>query len=300
MKSKESGITRRDFIKGTGCVAMGMALGLPAVAEEIVSEPVKKARVVLIRDKDVVTAEGKIDGEIIQRMFDEGISALFENKNVADCWRQVVKPEDVVGIKTNEWGPLRTPAAVEQAIKRRVLEAGAKEENIAIADRGVREHPVFKKATALINTRPMRTHAWSGVGSLIKNYIPFVSYPPDYHPDSCADLGAVWQLPIVKDKTRLNVLVMLTPLFYGVGPHHFDTTYVWRYGGLLIGADPVAVDTIGLQIFQAKRKAYFGENRPIQPTAHHIAFADTRHGLGVSDPALIDLVRLGWEEDSLI
>jgi len=297
---KRAGITRRDFIKGTGCAAMGVAIGLPAIADEIVSEPVIKSRVVLIRDKSAVTAEGNIDGAVIQRMLDEGVTSLLQNKDLSACWKRIVKPNDVVGIKTNEWGPLRTPPEVERAIKQRVLEAGVEEDNIAIGDRGVREHPVFKKATALINTRPMRTHAWSGVGSLIKNYIPFVPSPPDYHPDSCADLGAMWHLPIIKDKTRLNILVMLTPLFYGVGPHHFDTTYVWRYGGLLIGIDPVAVDTVGLQIFQAKRQDYFGEDRPVRPTAHHIAFADTRHGLGTSDPGKIDLVRLGWEEDILI
>ena len=300
MTKRESGLTRRDFIKGTGCVAMGMALGMPSAADDIIPKPVTKSRVILIRDKDAVTGDGKVDGTVIQRMLDKGVTTFFENEDLQQCWRWLVKPEDVVGIKTNEWGPLRTPSALEQAIKKRVLEAGVKEESVAIADRGVRENPVFQKATALINTRPMRTHAWSGVGSLIKNYIPFVEYPPDYHPDSCADLGAMWHLPIVRDKTRLNVLVMLTPLFYGVGPHHFDTTYVWRYGGLLIGTDPVAVDTVGLQIFQAKRKAYFGEDRPVKPTAHHIAFADTRHGLGNSDAGKIDLVKVGWEEDMLI
>ncbi len=300
MKTTRSGLTRRDFIKGTGCAAMGVALGLPAVAEEIVPTPKTKSRVVLIRDELAFTAEGKVDGAVIRRMLDEGVLALLEEKDTAACWQRLVKPTDIVGIKSNEWGPLRTPSELEQAIKRRVTEAGVRDENIAIADRGVREHPVFKKATALINTRPMRTHAWSGVGSLIKNYIPFVPHPPDYHPDSCADLGAMWHLPSVKDKTRLNVLVMLTPLFYGVGPHHFDTTYVWRYGGLLIGTDPVAVDTVGLQIFQAKRRAHFGEDKPVRPAAHHIAFADTRHKLGTADPEMIDLIKLGWEEDILI
>ncbi len=300
MKTKRSGITRRDFIKGTGCAAMGVALGLPAIADEITAQPPTKSRVILVRDKGAVTTEGKPDGAVIQRMLDEGVTALLENKDLAACWRQLVKPRDIVGIKTNEWGPLHTPDVLEQAIKKRVMEAGVAQENIAIADRGVGKHSVFKKATALINTRPMRTHAWAGVGSLIKNYISFVPSPSDYHPDSCADLGAIWHLPIIKDKTRLNVLVMLTPLFYGVGPHHFDTTYVWRYGGLLIGTDPVAVDTVGLQIFQAKRQDYFGEDRPIRPTAHHIAFADTRHKLGTSDPGKIDLVKLGWEEDILI
>jgi hypothetical protein len=93
---------------------------------------------------------------------------------------------------------------------------------------------------------------------------------------------------------------MLTPLFHGVGPHHFDPTYIWRYNGLLLSTDPVACDTMGLRIIQEKRREYFGKNRPLQPVAHHIALADKRYGLGTSDLEKIELVRLGWEEDALI
>jgi hypothetical protein len=160
--------------------------------------------------------------------------------------------------------------------------------------------PIFEEATALINTRPMRTHAWSGVGSLIKNYIMFVPYPQNYHGNSCAYLGAVWTVPLTKNKTRLNILVMLTPQFNTAGPHHFDSEFTWNYGGLLVSTDPVAADTLGLKILQAKRQLYYGEDNPIKPAAHHIAFADTKYNLGTSDMNKIDLIRLGWEEDVLI
>ncbi|UCD94351.1 MAG: hypothetical protein JSU69_11415, partial [Candidatus Zixiibacteriota bacterium] len=88
--------------------------------------------------------------------------------------------------------------------------------------------------------------------------------------------------------------------FYSVGPHHFDTTYVWSYNGLLVGTDPVALDSIGLSIFQAKRRVFFGKEKPIKPSAHHIAFADKKYGLGTSDPEKIELIRLGWKDDILI
>ncbi|MCK4462201.1 MAG: twin-arginine translocation signal domain-containing protein [candidate division Zixibacteria bacterium] len=292
-------ITRRDFVKGAGCAALGMAIGLPVLAQEVVPE-LTKSRVVLVRDKGAVASNGKINGEVIQRMLDQAVMALLEKKDPVDCWKALIKPDDVVGIKSNEWRHLPTTTQVEQAIKKRVMDAGVPEKNISIDDRGVLRNPIFQKATALINARPMRTHAWSGVGSLIKNYIMFDPNPPNYHDNACAPLGKLWELPIVKGKTRLNVLVLLTPLFYGVGPHHFDKTYTWVYGGLAIGTDPVAVDSVGLRLFQAKRKEYFGRERPIKPAAHHIAFADTRYHLGASDPSKIDLVKLGWEEGVLI
>lgn len=174
------------------------------------------------------------------------------------------------------------------------------DEKISIDDRGLLGNPIFKKATALINARPLRTHAWAGVGSLTKNYIMFAPNPPDYHDNSCASLAKLWDLPICKGKTRLNVLVLLTPLFYGIGPHHFDPTYTWRYNGLLVGTDPVALDAVGLRLFQIKRKLHFGEDKPMQPTAHHIQLADTRYNLGVSDLSKIELIKVGWDKDILI
>jgi hypothetical protein len=75
---------------------------------------------------------------------------------------------------------------------------------------------------------------------------------------------------------------------------------VWPYKGLIVGVDPVAVDATGARILRAKRDLHFGKPSPISPPAHHIELADTRYGLGHADPAAIDLVRLGWEDEALI
>lgn len=293
-------VTRRDFVKGAGAAAMGLAIGWPALADDEGTPLIKKSRVILIRDQNAVDADGKVNGTVISQMLDEAIVALCRKDTPGECFAEIVSPEDTVGIKSNEWGPLPTPHALEQALRDRVSDAGVSEKNIAIDDRGVLHDNTFLNATALINVRPMRTHAWSGVGSLIKNYIMFVEYPPDYHDDACAGLGAIWHLPIVANKTRLNIQVLLTPLFYGVGPHHFDREYVWAYNGLAVGFDPVAVDTVALRILQLKRREHFGEEKTIKPSAHHIAFADTEYGLGHSDFEHIELVKLGWKDGVLI
>jgi hypothetical protein len=233
-------------------------------------------------------------------MLDDGVKRLLEAKSVGEAWRRLVSAKDTVGIKSNVWSYLPTPPALERAIRRRVTAAGVPAGRIDVDDRGVLRSDLFKRATALINVRPMRTHHWSGVGTLLKNYIMFVPDPPRYHPDSCAALGAIWKLPIVAGKTRLNILVMLTPLFYGVGPHHYDPQYVWRYNGLLLGTDPVAVDATGLRILMAKRRAHFKEERRMRPPAKHIEIADRKYHLGTADPRRIELVKLGWTADALI
>jgi len=299
MKKNRGSVNRRDFFKiGTGAAAAGLLGTGSAESSETPAAPT--SRVVLIREKAVVGEDGMLDGEMLHSMLNRAMTSLFEVTSSGKAWKQVVSPKDVVGIKTNVWHNLRTPPELEEAIRSEVIKVGVKPEDVAVDDRGVLENPVFQRATTLINTRPLRTHNWSGLGTCIKNMIMFVPRPPEYHADSCAPLGAMWKLPELEGKVKLNILVMLTPQFHGVGPHSFSKEYIWPYRGLIVGVDPVAVDATGARILQAKRDLYFGEPRPISPPAHHIEIAGSRYGLGVSDPAAIDLVRLGWQDEALI
>ena len=259
-----------------------------------------RSRVVLIRRADVLRGDGSADPAVLEAMLDDAVTALLQAPSASAAWRELIKPSDVVGIKSNVWASLPTPPALEAAVRARVIAAGVRAADVDVDDRGIRSNPVFTRATALINTRPMRTHAWSGLGTCLKNYIMFAPRPADYHDDACAPLGSIWRQPAVEGKTRLNVLVMLTPQFHSIGPHGFSPRFVWPYGGLIVGTDVVAVDATGARIIQAKRRAHFGEERPISPPPHHIQFADTRYGLGNSDPAKIDLVRVGHAGESLI
>ena len=295
---KQRNLNRRDFLKaGTLAASAALLINFP---QAIFSKTNQKTKVVLIRNKTVLYANNKVNAEVIQSMLDDAVKVLFDKKDTASAWKNIIKPDDVVGIKTNVWNYLPTPRELENAIKKRVFEAGVAEKNISVKDRGILKDPVFQRATALINSRPMRTHYWSGVGGLIKNYIMFVENPSDYHADSCADLAAIWSLPHVKGKTRLNVLVMLTPLFHSVGPHGFSMDYIWQYKGIIVGTDPVACDAVGLKIIEAKRKEFFGEEKPLNPPAKHIKLADTRHHLGTADMNKIDLIKLGMKEGILI
>lgn len=296
---KKKTISRREFIK-TG--AVGLAAGSLGLAwpKKLGAQVLNKTRVVLIRDKDILDETGAVRAEAVQKMLDQAVKSLLGEKDAFAAWKKLIKADDVVGIKTNAWKALPTPAALEEALRQGVLAAGVKTENISVRDRGVLDDPIFAKATALINVRPMRAHDWSGLGTCIKNYIMFVPDPPRFHPDSCADLAALWQLPAVKGKTRLNILAMFTPLFHSVGPHGFNPAYVWKYNGMIMGLDPVAVDATGASIIQAKRREFFGEDRPINPPPKHIELADSRHHLGTADPNKIELIKIGWQEGILI
>lgn len=294
---EEKVITRRDFLRGAAGTALAAAVGtaIPAAAK---AEP--RARVVLIRHADVLGRDGKLRGEIVQSMLDEAVKVLLGEKNPLSAWRKLVQPQDIVGIKSNVWWKLPTPGELEGAIQRRVLDVGVAGKNIAVDDRGVLQNPVFRKSTALINVRPLRTHHWSGVGTCLKNFIMFVPDPSSYHEEGCSPLGKIWHSPMVKGKTRVNILAAFTPQFYGRGAHYFDRRYVWPYKGLIVGTDPVAVDAVGARLLQVKRTAFFGEDRMLDVPPVHITVADKKYNLGVSELEKIEFIKLGWMEEVLI
>jgi len=312
---KKNAITRRDFLKAAAMAPVAGAIGCCCTGSSgayVGGDPAPRphvatlqslgrlSRVVLVRDAEAVGEGRRCNAAVIQRMLDDAVMSLLGETTPAAAWRRIVGPADVVGIKSNAWNYLPTGPEVESAIKTRVLEAGVPADKVAIGDRGVLNHPVFQAATVLINARPARVHYWAGMGSCLKNYIQFVPKPSDYHDDACADLATIWRLPIVKDKTRLNIQVLLTPQFHNIGPRGFNEAYLWPYKGLIVGQDVVAVDATAFRIIQAQRLKHFGEDKPLETSAHHIMLADTKHRLGTSDPNRIDLVRLGWQDEILI
>jgi len=286
-------ITRRDFIHGSAGAVVVAAVGLPPIQEP-------KTRVVLIRHPEVVDSASKVNADLVQQMLDEAVMTLMGEQDPVAAFSSLIKPGETVGIKSNNWSYLPTPPELEQAIERRVIEAGVAKENISIADGGVLRDPVFVNATSLINVRPLRTHYLAGISGVMKNYIRFAENFQDWHPNNCGDLGALYFLPAVKGKTRLNILSVLTPQFHSRGPHAFSRRYVWKYNGLLVSKDPVAVDAVGLELIKTKRREELGRAKELPPVPRHVELADSKHNLGTSDLNKIELIRLGWQEDILI
>jgi hypothetical protein len=296
MKGKKT-ITRRDFLKGSAGLLLASS-GLATIPCSARAQ--SKTKVIVIRNIDVVGPNSDIKRNILQTMLDESVCVLTGKKEVQVAWQSMFSATDIVGIKTNAWHYLPTPKDLEGAIQQRLVDLGIPAANVSIDDRGVLDNPVFKKATTLINVRPVRTHHWSGMGSCLKNYIMFVRNPSAYHDEGCSELGKIWTYPVVKGKTRLNILCALTPQFYGRGAHFFDRRYVWPYKGLIVGTDPVAVDAVGAELLRRKRIAHFGDDKSLDVQPVHISVADKKYHLGVSDLSRIEIVKLGWQEEELL
>ena len=93
-------VTRRDFIRGTAYAGIGAAIGVKLGMER---KPGKKARVILIRDENVFKKNGQINGDVIQQMLDRAIAAFLGENDAIKAWKQLVKPTETVGIKSNVW-----------------------------------------------------------------------------------------------------------------------------------------------------------------------------------------------------
>jgi Domain of unknown function (DUF362) len=296
MKTKGT-ITRRTFLKGTAGLLLASS-GLTVTPHSTMAQ--SKTKVVVIRNIDVLGSNSEIKRDVLKAMLDDAVCVLTGKKEAQIAWQSLFVKTDIVGIKTNVWHYLPTPKELEGVIQQRLLGVGIPADNISIDDRGVLDNPVFTKATSLVNVRPVRTHHWSGVGSCLKNYIMFVRNPSAYHNEGCSDLGKIWTYPVVQGKTRLNILCAITPQFYGRGAHFFDRRYVWPYKGLIVGRDPVAVDTVGAELLRRKRLAHFGDDKSLDVQPVHISVADKKYKLGVSDLSRIEIVKVGWQEEVLV
>lgn len=100
-------------------------------------------------------------------------------------------------------------------------------------------------------------------------------------------IAEIANMPQVRSKLVLNVMDALVGS-YAAGPA-FKPQYSWPYGGLYFSTDPVAVDTLCLELIEAKRRE--SSVPPISDQASHIRSA-ARIGLGNADRLQIELIEV--------
>jgi len=145
--------------------------------------------------------------------------------------------------------------------------------------------------TAIVNVPVLKDHDLAGVSIGMKNFFGIIHNPNKYHDGNCnpyvADLNSH---PYIKDKLRLIVCDALKAQYHG-GPA-FKPQWTWDFQGMLIGTDPVALDRIGTQIIEKKRKEVSMpslKEAGREPKYIHTAAS---LGLGVDDPSLIDVIAI--------
>ena len=145
-----------------------------------------------------------------------------------------------------------------------------------------------EEVDSLINVGLLKDHGLAGVSIALKNISHgVISHPDNFHDNSCDPfIAAINSIPVIKDKIKLHICNGIVGLYEG-GPMP-QKRHTWNDNRIILSKDPVALDTIGMNIIEGKRKekelrSLF--NRPNLPV--HIETA-AKYGLGVSDMNLIN------------
>jgi uncharacterized protein (DUF362 family) len=145
-----------------------------------------------------------------------------------------------------------------------------------------------EEVDSLINVGLLKDHGLAGVSIALKNISHgVISHPDNFHDNSCDPfIAAINSIPVIKDKIKLHICNGIVGLYEG-GPMP-QKRHTWNDNRIILSRDPVALDTIGMNIIEGKRKeknlrSLF--NRPNLPV--HIETA-AKYGLGVTDLNLIN------------
>ncbi|MGH9658574.1 MAG: DUF362 domain-containing protein [Bryobacteraceae bacterium] len=164
---------------------------------------------------------------------------------------------------------------------------------------------ITKEVDKLINLAVLKDHQSAGVTLALKNLSHGLvnnvrrSHATTTHNACGAFIPAVVSMPVIRNKTVLNILDGVKGLYHG-GPGA-RPQFVWEHQTLYFATDPVALDRTGWQALDRQRAAVgmkpiaedtpdkFSTFRHRQP--EHVEIAGAM-GLGVWDEKKIDLRRI--------
>jgi uncharacterized protein (DUF362 family) len=114
---------------------------------------------------------------------------------------------------------------------------------------------VTKTATKIINMPLLKDHADAGITFALKNMaFGVVNNTRRFHASSCNPMIAeVCSHPVVKNKLVLNIGDALSAIYEG-GPFLKNYRNKWMEKSIIFSTDMVAMDRVGLEIIEKKRK----------------------------------------------
>jgi len=146
---------------------------------------------------------------------------------------------------------------------------------------------------AVINLPMLKDHGITGVTLALKNFFGAIHNPNKYHSNAGEPyIADVYMLSPIREKVRLTICDAISAQYEG-GPSYMPQ-WSWRYNGVIVSRDPVALDYTGWQIIERKRAEKGMKTlREMSREPKYIATAaDARHRLGTNAPSLIDLVEV--------
>lgn len=311
-----------------GRAASALAIPGPPPAEG--SGP-SRAVVALARREGMLGADGAIDPKALAAALDAAVARATGEPSGVDGLRRLFKPKDVVGIKVNciAGRGLSTRPEVAHALAGLLQKAGLPAERIVIWDRTARElrsagytvnagsgvrvlgtdgeweekvrewgpaasrfsRLLVNDLTAVIDLPILKDHGMAGVSVGLKNWYGVVHNPNKLHAEGCNPfVPHLAAAPEIRGKWRLTVVDAVTAQCHG-GPS-YAPAWAWPYQGILASTDKVACDAIGWQLLEQRRKEKGLGTIASQGREPRFVKAAEGLGLGVADPARIEVAKV--------
>jgi uncharacterized protein (DUF362 family) len=322
MRGRDEGLTRRGLFTGIigGAAAAAFRTRIALAATD-------RSRIVRVESDKLWNGDAR-DPQVVALMVTKGVMTFTGEATPEAAWRHFFNRASRVGLKINLLGrPLAyTAPEVTDAVAAGVLLAGVRPENVIVWDRwkdhfgptryrfgrgrlgeSVEHGGSYDRTRALrasgglcpidtiavdrtditVNLPVLKDHGVSGVTLALKN-IAFGCY--DHH-DTAHDNGCD---PFIAEacehyvaNTTVPLIVMdATEACFDDGPRPADRSRLWRENTIYVATDPVALDVVCRKVIMAKRAEKGLPDKTRQ--SRHIETA-TRKGLGVGDPARIDV-----------
>jgi uncharacterized protein (DUF362 family) len=139
----------------------------------------------------------------------------------------------------------------------------------------------------------LKDHGICGITNALKNFFGAIHNPNKYHENRCDPFIAdINMLSEIRNKIRITISDVLTAQCEGGPP--FMPQWAWPFNGLLVGFDLVALDRIGWDIIEKKRKEMgLLTLKQVNREPTYIATAaNGAHRLGCNDLSKIEVVRV--------
>jgi uncharacterized protein (DUF362 family) len=150
---------------------------------------------------------------------------------------------------------------------------------------------MIEDLTAVISVGRLKDHGLAGVTLSLKNWYGVVNNPNKLHAEGCAPyVPHLVAHPLIREKLRLSVVDGSVGQCHGGPGRAFN--WAWPYEGFLASRDPVALDTVGWQVVEARRREVGLPSLAEEERAPRYIAGAARLGLGVDDPARIEIAEV--------
>ena len=280
----------RDMVN-SGVLAYTGAADLQQAWRHIIPDPAKKVAIKVNCQIRGVYTKAKVVQPIVEGLLLAGVPA--DNVLIYDMTETAF---DLAGFRRNTGPGVKVGRVADFGGYSRVLyhrlanllTGGHGYSGVNLLSRAVNAPGGRWNCDYLINVPVLKAlDGYCGVTLSMKNHYGSIGNPSEHHEDIMEHIPLVNSLPEIRGKTRLIVLDAIFGQYKWVnGPNQ---SHVARVNRVLVSGDPVAIDALGWRMIEQLRTQH--GLPPVDPQPAYIAKAAVL-GLGVADPALIELKQL--------